>query len=311
MDRLDELEVLMAVVDGGSLAAAARRLHRSPAAVTRALAALEERAGVRLIERSTRASAPSQAGAALAARGRALLAAYDEALDRAMDPERPRGRLRVTAPEVFGRMHVAPLVTELLERHPALTAELSMSDALVDLVAEGIDVAVRVGSLADSSLSATRVGAVREQLAASPAYLEAHGAPLTPSELGRHSVLWFSSHTGIPEWRFRGDQVVRLSPRLVVDRAEVAIAAARDGRGVVRALSYQLVTDLEAGRLVRLLGAHEPPPIPVHLVHPSRRLVPPRVRAFLDLAAPRLRALPALRAHPPLEPAPPLPRNHR
>ena len=180
MDRLDELEVLMAVVDGGSLAAAARRLHRSPAAVTRALAALEERAGVRLIERSTRASAPSQAGAALAARGRALLAAYDEALDRAMDPERPRGRLRVTAPEVFGRMHVAPLVTELLERHPALTAELSMSDALVDLVAEGIDVAVRVGSLADSSLSATRVGAVREQLAASPAYLEAHGAPLTP-----------------------------------------------------------------------------------------------------------------------------------
>lgn len=300
MDRFDELTVFLAVVEEGSLAAAGRRLRRSPATVTRALASLEERAGVRLVERSTRSSSLTQAGARFAERARSVLADYDEALLEAAEDDRPRGRLRVTAPEVFGRRHIAPIVTAFLDAYPEVRGELLLSDSVVDLVGEGLDVALRIGTLADSSLSLRKVGRVRRVLCASPEYLDTRGRPSEPAELVDHDLIWHARASGASEWRFQraggGEQAVRVDPRLVVDRVAVGVGAAREGKGILSALSYQVAEELAEGRLERILAAHELAPLPVQLVFASRRLMPARVRAFLDFAAPRLDALAVLHA---------------
>jgi DNA-binding transcriptional LysR family regulator len=297
MDRLDELEAFLAVLDEGSLAAAGRRLRRSPPAMTRALARLEDRLGARLVERTTRRLAPTEEGRRLAERARAIVAGYQDTVrDAATGPA--RGLLRLTAPRAFGRRHVTPVVAAFLDQHPAVRVELVLSDRLRDLVEEGLDAAVRIGRLADSSLVVRRVGEVRRVLVASPAYLARRGAPERPADLVRHETIFATGRgSGTSEWRFRTggrDEVVRLVPRLVVDDVDAALVAVRAGRGIARPLSYQVQEDLAAGTVVRLLAEHEPPPLPVQLVAPSARQAAPRVRAFLDHAARALAALPAV-----------------
>jgi DNA-binding transcriptional LysR family regulator len=292
MDRLDELAVLVAVVDEGSLVAAARRLRRSPPAVTRALAALESRVGARLVARTTRQLSPTETGRKLADESRALLSAYDQAVAES-SPVPVRGLIRITAPVQFGRRHVAPLVTAFLKKFPDTQAELVLNDRHLDLIEEALDLAVRIGPLSDSSLLVRRVGEVTRVLVASPGYLTRRGTPATPADLAGHDTIFSTSVSRAIEWRFgpRQRTIVRLSPRLLVNDVDAQLAAARGGQGIARLLSYQIFEDLEAGRLIRLLPPFEPPPLPVQLVHVSRTYVQPKVRAFLDLAAEQLSAL--------------------
>jgi DNA-binding transcriptional LysR family regulator len=298
MDRLDELAVLVAVVDNGSLVAAARRLRRSPPAVTRALSALENRVGARLVERTTRRLSPTDAGRALAEKSRALLDAYDGAIS-GPSPTPVRGLLRVTAPVLFGRRHVAPIVTAFLDLFPDIQVELVLHDRNLDLIEEGLDVAVRIGPLSDSSLVMRRVGEVRRVVVASPEYLVRRGTPSRPAQLATHDTIFGTNTRGPLEWRF-GSQgrmlVVRLAPRLLVNEIDAQLVAARAGRGVARVLSYQVVDDLATGALVRLLQEYEPPPLPVQLVAASRVHMSPKVRAFLDHAADQLKRLKVIRA---------------
>jgi DNA-binding transcriptional LysR family regulator len=300
MDRLDKLRRFLAIAEAGSLAAAGRRLGHSPPAVTRVLAALEQRLGVRLLERTTRRAVPTEAGRRLAEHARRLLADYDGAMrEAAGEAAEPRGRLRVTAPLSFGRLHVAPVVIAFLAAQPGVAADLVLADRFLDLIEEEIDVALRIGWLGDSGLVARRVGAVRRMLVASPDYLRRRGTPADPRELAEHDLIVFDSRLGGTEWRFRlpdgGIQAMRPAARFAVNRAEAAVAAACEGGGVVSVLSYQVADDLAAGRLVGVLREFEEPAMPVQLVLPSARLMPSRVRAFLDFAAPRLSALAVLR----------------
>ncbi|SFJ29381.1 LysR substrate-binding domain-containing protein [Methylobacterium brachiatum] len=294
MDRLDELALFVAIIDAGSLAGAARRSRRSAAAATRALASLETRAGTRLVERTTRRLAPTPAGLELAERARSLLAGYEAAVS-GVAGDAVRGLVRVTAPVLFGRKHVAPIVSGFLDAYAEVQVELVLADRNLDLVEEGIDVALRIGQLAESRLVARRVGQVREVVVASPSYLAARGTPRTPADLSDHDTILGMVRANLREWRF-GTNRVRLAPRLIVNEIEAALIAARAGRGIARVLSYQTAEDIAAGRLVRLLAAHEPPPMPVQLVTPSQGLRPARVNAFLDYATEALRTLPVLHA---------------
>jgi DNA-binding transcriptional LysR family regulator len=297
MDRFDELQILVAILDTGSMAAAARKLGRSPAAVTRVLGALEVRAGARLLERSTRRLTPTAAGLRLAEQARRLLADYDAALL----PEAaatPRGLLRIAAPTVFGRRHVAPVVTRFLAAHPEVQVELMLSDRNVDLIEEGVDAAVRIGALSTLSLVARQLGRVGRVTVASPAYLERRGTPAVPADLAGHELIMSTSVRSVAEWRFRAgtrEHVVRYSPRLRVNDVEAMLAAACDGFGIARALSYQVEPLLRVGVLRRVLDDYEPEALPVHLVLPSSRHMPPRLRAFVDFAVAQFAALDVLR----------------
>jgi DNA-binding transcriptional LysR family regulator len=300
MDRIDQLGVFLAIVDSGSLAGAARQTGRSPPAVTRILNELEAQLGVRLAERTTRRLGPTDAGLRLAEHARRLLAEFEDAMrDTAGEAAAPRGRLRLSAPLTFGRMHLMPVVLAFLNAHPQVSAELSLEDRPVDLIEEGIDAALRIAHLPDSSLVARRLGTVRRIVVASPGYLRRRGRPKHPEDLVAHDIVLFANSASSPVWPFiapgAGEQQVRVTARFQVNRAEAAIAAARDGQGVVRVLSYQVAEELRSGRLVRLLRDHETPPIPVQLVFPSVRLMAPRLRAFLDFAVPRLSGLAVLR----------------
>lgn len=295
MDRLDELAIFLAILDGGSFAAAARKQNKSPPAVTRALAGLEERLGVRLVERTTRRLAPTEAGRQLAERVRPLLAGYDEAMQLAGEDGDVRGLLRVTAPLVFGRRHVAPVVARFLEIHPHVRIDLVLSDRWLDMIDEKLDVAVRIGALEDSNLVARKVGSVRRVLVASPAYLKAHGTPETPDDLSVHDLVAPSTNYLASEWRFGGgrrrESLLRIVPRLQVNDIDAVLTVLRADRGIGRVLSYQVADDVAAGRLVEVLSDFEPPVLPVQLVVPSTRHRPARTRAFLDHAAKALRGL--------------------
>jgi len=296
MDRLDELAIFVRIVEEGSLARAAARLRRSPPAVTRALASLEDRIGLRLIDRTTRRLATTEAGRALYDKARAVMADYEVATAGA--PGAPvRGLLRITAPVQFGRRHIAPIVARFLDAEEGVEVELLLGDRNIDLIEEGIDVALRIGPLADSTLSARPVGQVRRLWVASPAYLKRRGTPRTPADLGRHEAI-LGTLRGNTEWLFAGARrgaPPRLTGRLRVDDVETRLRAARDGRGIAQLLSYQVADDLAAGRLVRLLQAWEQPPLPVHLLTKGRAHRAPKIDAFLDFAAKRLLVLPVLR----------------
>ena len=293
MDRLDELACFVRIVEEGSLVRAASRLRRSPPAITRALAALEDRIGVRLVDRTTRRLAPTEAGRALYDKARSLITDYEAATAGA--PDAPvRGLLRITAPVQFGRRHIAPIVSRFLDAHDGVEIELLLGDRNIDLIDEGVDVALRIGALANSSLAARRVGDVRRLWVASPAYLGRHGVPRAPGDLVRHEAI-LGTTRATTEWAFAGLRAApRLMGRLRVDDVETRLRAARDGRGVAQLLSYQVADDLAAGRLVCLLQAWEPPPLPVHLVTKGRAHRAPKIDAFLEFAAKRLAALPVL-----------------
>jgi DNA-binding transcriptional LysR family regulator len=247
---------------------------------------LEQRIGLRLVERTTRRLAPTEVGTELAERARTLLADYDAAL-LGMSQAPVKGVLRITAPVQFGRRHVAPIVSAYLNAYPEVGVELSLNDRNLDLIEERFDLAVRIGPLADSSLVARQIASVRRVVVASPAYLAAHGTPRVPADLTAHDTIFGRARTPARDWRFgpapRG-AVVRLAPRLRVDDVETQVQAAQAGRGITRPLSYQVSEQLADGSLIRLLKEFEPEPLPVQLVTLSRSHLAPKLRAFLDLA---------------------------
>ncbi len=293
MDRLDAMRLFVAIGDAGSLSAAARALKVPLPTVSRKLALLEAHLGVRLVVRTTRKFALTDAGRGYLDSCRRLLAEIEDAERMAAgEYEAPKGRLYVTAPIVFGRLHVLPVALAFLKAYPEVDLRLSFADRIVDMIEDGIDVALRIAHLADSSLIAARVGAVRLVTCAGPAYLKARGAPRSPSELIQHHCIAFSNMSATDRWSYRiagEDQAVPIRARLAVTTAESAIDAAIAGIGITRVLSYQAAAAIKAGKLKILLRPFEQPEIPVSMVHPQSRLTPPKVRAFLDFAAPRLR----------------------
>ena len=292
MDRLDAMSILVAAVEAGSLSAAARRLSVPLATVSRKVAELEAHLKTRLLIRSRQRLALTDAGAGYLAACRRILEEVDEA-ERAAAGEysAPRGELIVSAPIVFGRLHVLPLVIDFLAAYADIAVRLPLADHVINLLEEHVDVAVRIGALPDSSLTAIRVGAIRRIICASPAYLEAHGAPQAPGDLAARDCIAFEGLSGAT-WTFtRGkrETSVAIRARLVVNTAEAAVDAAVAGVGITRVLSYQAAQALRDGRLALALTDWEPEPWPVHLVHAGGRLLPLKLRAFLDFAAPRLR----------------------
>jgi DNA-binding transcriptional LysR family regulator len=247
MDRVDELAIFVRIVEEGSLVRAARRLRRSPPAVTRALASLEDRIGSRLVDRTTRRLAPTEAGLAFLERARSVLGEYEAAMAGTADTPM-RGSLRIAAPVQFGRRHVAPIATKFLDRFAGIEIELLLGDRYVDLIEEAVDVAVRIGRLSDSSLIARPVGEVRRLWVASPGYLKKRGVPRTPVDLVGHEVIRTVS-LGASDWAFAGirkSRPVRLAGRLRVDDVETRLRAACTGRGIAQLLSYQVADDLAA-----------------------------------------------------------------
>ncbi|MGR4891662.1 LysR substrate-binding domain-containing protein [Sphingopyxis sp. LARHCG72] len=291
MDRLLTLEMFVAVAGEGGFAAAARKLGSSPPAVTRGIAALEARLGTTLFHRSTRAVALTDAGAAFLDQARRILAelAGAERELRGAAAE-PRGQLHLTAPVMFGRLHVLPVVGDLMAQHRDLMVRMMLIDRNVRIVEEGIDVAVRVGPLADSGLKAVRVGAVRQMLVASPAYLARRGAPATVADLAGHELIGTMGPRWTSEWQFAsGRWRLDAPPRLVVNTVDGVLAAAEAGLGIANLLSYQLAEPVDAGRLISLLADEQPPALPVHLLFEPSRAALPAVRLFIDAMKARLR----------------------
>ena len=298
MDRLDAMTVFLAVVDDGSLSGAGRRLGMPLATVSRKLAELEGHLGARLLNRSTRRLELTEPGRAYERACRRILDDVDGA-ERAVAGEydMPRGELAITAPIVFGRLHVLPIVSEFLRANTEVDVRLALGDRVAHLLDEHVDVAVRIGVLPDSRLNAVPLGHLRSIVCASPAYLKAHGTPRTPADLERHRCITFEATFPGP-WRFAGGVIFAPArPRIVVNTAEAAVDATVAGVGVTRVLSYQADAALRAKQLRLLLRKFEPEPVPVNLVYDAQQRVTSKLRAFLDFAAPRLRErLAALRA---------------
>lgn len=293
MDRLHEIEVFVAVADAGSFAKAGARLRLSPPAVTRAISALEDRLGAQVFNRTTRSLAITDVGQRFLESARRILIDLESAEKEAVgEAGAPQGHLTVTASITFGRLAVAPIVCSFLAQHPRVSISVVLLDRIANLVEEGIDLAIRIGPLPDSSLVARRVGTVRRVLVASPGYLARHGAPALPADLRLHSMIAFTGLTPNREWRFldgRSGAAVSIAPRLEINDAAAAIAAAEMGDGITLALSYMVADHLGEGRLVTVLDDLAPPPVPVHLVYPQNRLIAPKLRAFLDFVTPRLK----------------------
>lgn len=293
MDRLQEMEVFLAVADAGSFAGAAARMRISPPAVTRAVASLEERLGARLFNRTTRSLSLTEVGARFLDSARRLLTEVEAAeKDAVGETAVPHGHLAITASVTFGRSALAPVVSAFLDAHPRVTASVVLLDRVVNVVEEGFDVAVRIAALPDSSLMARRVGEIRRVLVASPDYLARRGVPQSPADLKLHAIIAFAALMPNREWRYadaKGANSVALAPRLEINDAVAAITACEAGEGITMALSYMVAEQVRSGSLVTLLDAYTPPPVPVHLVHAHSRLIAPKIRAFVDFAAPLLR----------------------
>jgi DNA-binding transcriptional LysR family regulator len=294
MDRSEEWRVFVAVAGRRSFVEAARALRRSPQAITRAVAALEQRLGARLLNRTTRSVSVTGEGERYLERGRRVLAELD-ALESPPDAHAPlAGRFSITAPALFGQLHVAPLVYAFLARHPEVDARLLLVDRVVSLADEGIDLAVRIGALPDSSLRARPVSQVRWVVCASPAYLARAGAPRSPEALSRHACITFDAGSPFADkWTFpragRRERSIALRPRLIVNTAQAGIDAAIAGLGIVRVLSYQVESALADKKLRLILEAFAAPPVPIQILQlpgaPNRL-----ASAFVDFAAERLRA---------------------
>lgn len=292
MDRLAAINVFVAIAEAGSLSAAGRRLGMPLSTVSRYLAALEDQVGVRLITRTTRELALTEPGRHYLQSCRRIVAELEAAeLRLAGEHQEPQGELAVTAPVVFGRLHVQPVVVEFLRMFPRVTARLLLVDRTVDLIEEGLDVSVRIGALPDSSLIATRVGSIRHITCASPAYLASRGRPSSPQELRNHDCISFTALSPVERWSFAGPkpQRVNLHPRLTVNTAEAAIDAAVAGLGITRVLSYQAARPVADGSLRLILENFEPEEMPVNILHREDRLPQAKVESFIAFAVPRLR----------------------
>jgi DNA-binding transcriptional LysR family regulator len=286
MDRLGAMRIFVAVATLGSFAEAARQKRLSPSVVTRSIAQLEDELGLMLLSRTTRSVGVTERGRIYLESCQQILADIDDAERRVRgENAEPRGELKVTAPIVFGRLHVLRVIDRLLRQHQALSIRLTLSDRNLHLVEEGIDVAVRIGELADSNLIAVRLGVVSRVLVASPAYLEQHGIPLSPAKLADHDIIAFENVNATNEWRFSaGEALVRVKARLAVNNADTAIAAAEAGMGITRALSYQVQESVMARRLIPILQSFAPPPIPVSAVYPARRIASASLTTFVRTA---------------------------
>ncbi|MDO8981546.1 MAG: LysR family transcriptional regulator [Afipia sp.] len=287
MDRIDAMRAFVSVADLQGFAPAARKLGLSASAVTRLIASLENHLGARLLQRTTRSVTLTDVGARYLERARRILGDLEEA-EGSVQAERtqPSGRLVVSAPVMFGRLHVGPIMSAYLKKYPEVSAELRLSDRMVNLIDEGVDLAVRIGHLADSSVVARAVGDMRRIVVASPRYLKAHGTPLKPSELAGHEIIQFAGGSSLSEWRFseNGREIrVPHTSRFATNSTDAAVLHAEQGGGLINVLAYQVADSLKAGRLRIVLAKYEPPPMPIHLVYPTSRLLSAKVRAFVDL----------------------------
>lgn len=293
MDRFHLMAVFVAVAEEESFAGGARRLGLSPPAVTRAVASLENRLGVKLLTRTTRFVRATDAGLRYLDNARRIIAEADEADDAAAGVNaEPRGHLAVTAPVLFGRMFVMPGIVEYLRRFPDMSLSALFLDRVVNLFEEGMDVGVRIGELPDSTMRAVNVGHVRRVVCASPEYLAGNGVPRAPLDLAKHSVIASSAVSSNVDWRFdAGSKTisVKVNPRLTVTNNDAAIEAARQGFGVTRLLSYQIAPHIASGKLRIVLGEYEPPRLPIQVLHREGRQASAKVRTFLDLLVARLR----------------------
>jgi DNA-binding transcriptional LysR family regulator len=295
VDRIDAMKVFVSAVDEGSLAGAGRRLGRSPAAVSRAIAFLEAHVGTELLHRTTRALKLSEAGERYVAACRRVLVELEEA-DIAAAGERaaPRGTLTLTAPIIVGEDLVRPVVDAFMNEFPAVSVRLLLIDRQVNLIDEGIDVALRIAHLADSNFVAIRLGDVRRVVTASPAYLARHPLINEPADLAKHQIVSMT-HFGQDSWSFPPlknsslPRTVQFAPRLVVNTVRAAVASAAEGNGLTRLFSYHIAEQIRDGRLRIVLDKDEYPPLPVHLLAPQGRFAVPKVRAFVDFAVPRLK----------------------
>jgi DNA-binding transcriptional LysR family regulator len=295
MDRLQSLEVFVAVAEAESFAGGARTVGLSAPSATRGVNALEARLGARLFTRTTRRVRLTDVGQAYLEDARHILAQMQAADDAASGAAmNPVGRLRLTCSNEFGRLYVAPVLSDYLDTYPDVTADVLMVDRIVNLVEEGFDVAVRIGPLPSSGLSAVRVGRVRRIVCGAPGYFDRHGIPQTPAELASHKIVSALPVSPAPDWRFGHDmqEAVRVKPRMTLSSVAATIDVARQGWGLARLLSYQVGPDLIEGRLRSVLEDFEPEPLPVHLVHVEGKRAPAKVRTFIDFAKERLRALP-------------------
>lgn len=297
MDRIDAMTIFVAVVDVGSFAGAARRLRRSPTAISRAIAALEAHVGAELLYRTTRSIRLSEMGEHYVASCRRILAELEEA-DMLAGGERaaPRGMLTLTAPPISGEEILRPILDDFLDAYPLVTARLLLVDRSVNLIDEGVDIALRVAELPDSSLLATRVGdGVRRVIVASPHYLAQHPPIETPADIAGHRIISLT-HFGVQSWAFAAagksgaSRTIHFTPRLIVNSVRAAVASAVAGGGLTRVYSYHVAHEVAAGRLKVVLADADPPVQPAHLLIPAGRRAVPKVRAFIDFAGPRLRA---------------------
>jgi DNA-binding transcriptional LysR family regulator len=299
MNSLENLKTFVAIADAGSLIGGARRRSISAPTATRALAGLEKELGVRLVVRTTRALRLTEAGDDYLVQARRVIAAVEDAAATVTGRRlRPEGHLSVTAPQLFGERYIAPLLFEFLDANPLVTVQAFFSNRVVNLVDEGYDVALRIGALPDSALTAIPLGAMRVVWVAAPAYLSRARVPQTPSDLARHSLVGLSIEGQEPTtWHRPAKGSAGKRPareRLVVNKNSVKVAAAVAGQGIARALAYQVADEVRDGRLRVILARHEPSPVPAHLVHPEGRAASAKVREFLRLSAARLKALPIL-----------------
>ncbi|WP_299211733.1 LysR family transcriptional regulator [uncultured Tateyamaria sp.] len=293
MDRIQSLEVFIAVAEAESFAEGARRVGLSAPSATRGINSLEARLGARLFTRTTRRVRLTEVGQAYLEDARHILDQMQAADDAAKGAAtNPVGRLRITCSNEFGRIYVAPILTEFLDTHPGVSADVLMVDRIVNMVEEGFDLAVRIGELPSSGLAAVRVGQVRRIVCGTPGYFEANGIPQTPADLQKHQIVAASPVSPTNEWRFGQDMQdgVRISPRLTVSSVATAISVTKRSWGICRVLSYQVGPDLQDGTLQTVLEEFEPAPLPIHLVHVEGRRAPAKIRTFIELAKDRLRA---------------------
>ncbi len=287
------MQVFTRVAETGGFAEAARQLHMSPPAVTRAVAALEDSIGARLFTRTTRSVKLTEAGTRYFDDCRRILADIAEAEAAAAGSySTPTGTLSVTASVLFGQIYILPILTEFLDTNPQVNARAMFLDRVVNIVDEGIDVAIRIGHLPDSSYSAIRVGTVRRVVCGAPAYFARHGVPQHPADLVNHRIISATGSWSSLDWRFGKDEKigVTITPRLSCSTYEAVISTAIQGFGLARPLSYQIGPALQAGELQTVLSEYELEPLPIHVIHPEGRRASAKVRAFVDMAVDRLRA---------------------